>query len=70
MKKKKIQNSLNIETKKTINEKNNLIVIVTNPQICWVGGAKGQISKFTLKNVEFLLCNLLLPKGFFNCQQN
>ena len=55
-----------IETKKAINEKNNVIVIVAAPKNGWGGGG----SKFTLKNVEFLLYNVLLTKGFFYCQRN
>ena len=50
---KKVNTTYIIETKKTINEKNNVIVIMAVP-----------------KNVEFLLYNLLLTKGFFYCQRN
>ena len=38
----------------------------------WVGGGgvEGEGSNFTLKNVGFLLCILLLTRGFFYCQRN
>ena len=48
-----------------------MIKIVTKPKVGGGGGRRGWGGKqFTSKNVEFLLCILLLTEGFLYCQRN
>ena len=46
-----------------------MIKIVTKPKVGWGGGGGGDGGgkQFTSKDVEFLLCILLLTEGFLYC---